>query len=616
MAVSRIQPATGANDFTLDIGSSGNTTFELAKEYSPGAYSILSQLSDSTLDVYAINTDGSIAGYTNTKAFTATKGFNKLVVLGATENDLLSFSYKTTYSPISKGSDLQVGAFIDSISPSVLETIDDSATIIGGNFLSNVEVFFTGSNGVALPAKTVSRVSSTELSIIRPDNLLVANNPYTVTVSNPGLQSPVGSSRHILPNSISAGSSPVWSTPATLPSFRKNVAYSVTIVASDTENTAMTYSIVSGALPSGLALNSNTGVISGTTSTDIVSIFTIRATDTGGNYLDRQFTLPNASPIWSTSAGALTPAVILTAYSLQLSASDDSAPNVVFSIASGSLPSGLSLSSSGLISGTPTVAGTSTFSINATDNNGVSSERGFSIYTAASYVATFTSSSSFTFPSTALPSATILVVGGGGSGGDGNAAGGAGGAGELIYGTATMQPGAVYGITIGAGGTGIGNNGGNSAIGTLAVAIGGGTGGFNPRNATSGGSGGGGGGPSGGTAGAAAGAAGTVPAGCTSYRNAGGNWSQPAYNWGVGGGGGGAGSAGGTGLAPNGGAGLSYNITGTTVTYAAGGSGLNTNSTGVNSAAKPNNTGHGGDGTSDGTDAPGGSGIVVIKYYA
>jgi hypothetical protein len=616
MAVSKIQPLGGANDFTLDIGSSGNTTFELSKEYSPGAYSVASQLSDATIDIYAINIDGSIAGYTNTKAFTATKGFSKLVVIGATTNDLLAFSYKTTYSPMSKGSDLQVGPFIDSVSPSMLETLDDTATIMGGNFLSNVEVTFTGSDEIALPAKSITRVSSTELLVTRPDGLAPQNNPYTVTVTNPGLQSPIGSSRHILSNSVSAGTGPSWQTAATLPSFRKNTAYSTTVVATDTENTQMTYSIVSGNLPTGISLNPSSGVVSGTTGLDIVHVLTIRATDTGGNYLDRQFTLPNASPIWSTAAGALTPAVNGNPYSYQLSASDDSAPNIVFSISSGSLPSGLSLSSSGLISGTPTAGGTATFSVNATDNNNISTERGFSIYVASSYVSTFTSSSSFTFPAQALPDATILVVAGGGSGGDGNAAGGAGGAGELIYGTATLVPGSTYGITVGAGGSGIGNNGGNSAIGTLAVAIGGGHGGLYPSNATSGGSGGGGGGPNTPNNGAPAGAAGTVPSGCTSYRNAGGNWQSGGYNWGVGGGGGGAGSAGVTGYAPNGGAGLYYNITGTNSYYAAGGSGLNQNSTGVNPAAKPANTGHGGDGTSDGDNAPGGSGIVVIKYFA
>jgi hypothetical protein len=51
-------------------------------------------------------------------------------------------------------------------------------------------------------------------------------------------------------------------------------------------------------------------------------------------------------------------------------------PSYSFALASGSLPSGLSLSSSGLISGTPTAGGTSTFTVTVTDSFGNSATSG------------------------------------------------------------------------------------------------------------------------------------------------------------------------------------------------------------------------------------------------
>lgn len=54
-----------------------------------------------------------------------------------------------------------------------------------------------------------------------------------------------------------------------------------------------------------------------------------------------------------------------------------------FSLLSGALPTGLSLSSGGVISGTPSVAGTYTFTIRATDANGSTGDTPFEIIIAA-----------------------------------------------------------------------------------------------------------------------------------------------------------------------------------------------------------------------------------------
>ncbi len=159
---------------------------------------------------------------------------------------------------------------------------------------------------------------------------------------------------------------PTWSTAATLPVFTRNSAYSTTVVATD--DGTLTYSLVSGTLPTGLSLSS-AGVISGTPSSSTNAAFTIRVTDDSGNTADRGFTMSNALPSWSTS-GTLSSGYINGPYSYQLSAPDDSGVAPTYTLNSGSLPAGTTLSSSGLISGTTTTAATSTFTVRATDANG------------------------------------------------------------------------------------------------------------------------------------------------------------------------------------------------------------------------------------------------------
>ena len=229
-------------------------------------------------------------------------------------------------------------------------------------------------------------------------------------------------------------------------------------------------------------------------------------------------------------------------------------------------------------------------------------------------VTSFTSTGSYSWTAPLdVVSVEVLVVAGGGAGGShtGNGAGG-GGAGGLIYNTSyPVVPGTTYPVVVGVGGTSVsgnnaGNNGSNSIFGNL-IAVGGGGGGRDDSSgltnaARSGGSGGG------------AGANGFGKPGITGQGYPGGNGTSGGGN---GSGGGGAGGAGGdgrdTGGIAAGGAGLSINITGSSVSYAAGGAGQP--ALGTSAAAGTANTGNGGQGHYGvSTSGAGGSGIVVIKY--
>jgi len=91
----------------------------------------------------------------------------------------------------------------------------------------------------------------------------------------------------------------------------------------------------------------------------------------------------DATPVWSTSAGTLaTINDFATGTHATLSATDPEGETVTFSLDSGSLPGGLSLSSSGVISGDPTNVSSTTqsnFDVAASDGTGNSVNRSFSI---------------------------------------------------------------------------------------------------------------------------------------------------------------------------------------------------------------------------------------------
>ena len=94
----------------------------------------------------------------------------------------------------------------------------------------------------------------------------------------------------------------------------------------------------------------------------------IRLTGSGGGQADfDQVAITATSSTQLTLGPASLPAVTLDfAYSAQLTASGGTPP-YTFSVVSGGLPTGLTLSSSGLISGTPTQPGTSTFTVQVKD---------------------------------------------------------------------------------------------------------------------------------------------------------------------------------------------------------------------------------------------------------
>lgn len=143
-------------------------------------------------------------------------------------------------------------------------------------------------------------------------------------------------------------------------------AYSFTVQATG-GTPPYVYTITSGALPAGLILSSS-GSISGTPTTAGIASFSIQATDSTSTSqkASAAFTLPiQPAPLVVTTT-TLPSAHLNTAYATSLQVTGGTQP-YTFTLPSGALPLGLTLSPSGTISGTPTSAGTSTFTVAVKD---------------------------------------------------------------------------------------------------------------------------------------------------------------------------------------------------------------------------------------------------------
>ena len=128
-----------------------------------------------------------------------------------------------------------------------------------------------------------------------------------------------------------------------------------------------TWSIASGSLPAGLSLDSYSGVISGTPTVTGTSNFIVQVTD-ANSATDIQalsIVVNPVAPVISTTL--LANATQASSYSKTLTVSGGVSP-FTWSVVSGTLPAGLSLNSStGVVSGIPTVQGTSIFTVQVTD---------------------------------------------------------------------------------------------------------------------------------------------------------------------------------------------------------------------------------------------------------
>ena len=189
------------------------------------------------------------------------------------------------------------------------------------------------------------------------DNNLIED----MTAGNPGSYAATGSANNGWTMQMVAfkPASPVI-TSATKASGTVGTAFSYQITAT---NSPTSYGATG--LPAGLTVNSTTGLISGTPTAAGTSTVTLSATNAGGTgNATLTLTITVAAPVITSATKAS--GTVGTAFSYQITAT-----NAPTSYGATGLPAGLTVNSTtGLISGTPTAAGTSTVTLSATNAGG------------------------------------------------------------------------------------------------------------------------------------------------------------------------------------------------------------------------------------------------------
>ncbi|MER8709456.1 putative Ig domain-containing protein [Mesorhizobium sp. M1088] len=165
-------------------------------------------------------------------------------------------------------------------------------------------------------------------------------------------------------------------SPPSLPSPVYNQAYSQQLTASG-GMTPYTFALTSGTLPSGISFDA-AGLLSGTPTNTGTFNLVVAATDANGFIGSKSYTLIIAEPTVELTPASLPNPIYNQAYSQQLAASGGAVP-YTFALTSGTLPSGISFDATGLLSGTPTNTGTFDFTAVATDQNGKSGSKAYSV---------------------------------------------------------------------------------------------------------------------------------------------------------------------------------------------------------------------------------------------
>ena len=243
------------------------------------------------------------------------------------------------------------------------QTLNFTATVANDSGDKGVTWSISGTGCTGNACGTLTNTTSTKATYIAP-----ATVTANMTVSIQATSAADSTKAHSA--NVVVSPEPTITT-TSLASGTVGAAYNVTLHSAGGAG-AVTWSLATGsALPAGMSL-STAGVISGTATTPGTTNFTVKVTDASGAKegqcsQTQQLSLTIKPAVLTVTTTSLPNGVVGTAYSSSLATAGGTG-NISWGVTAGSLPGGLTLSNAGSISGTPSAAGTFTFTVTATDS--------------------------------------------------------------------------------------------------------------------------------------------------------------------------------------------------------------------------------------------------------
>jgi hypothetical protein len=264
------------------------------------------------------------------------------------------------------------GPAIDTIDPG--DSASFTAAVTGGSTTAGVT--WTLTNCSVSTCGSLSNSTTTGVTYTAPATVATA---FTVTLTA------AASAKSSITQTVALNVpiNPAITTPAgALPGATFGAAYTTPLAATG-GITPYTWTISQGALPTGLAISSTTGAITGSPTAGGTSSFSVTLTDSGSPALTATtaFTLTTVYPTLSITTTSLPHGTEGTAYSATLAATGGSnAYTWTVTAGTGLSATGLSLSPSGAITGIPTTGETSIpVTIQVTDSAGNTASATFTV---------------------------------------------------------------------------------------------------------------------------------------------------------------------------------------------------------------------------------------------
>jgi iron transport multicopper oxidase len=305
--------------------------------------------------------------YVNVKGAFAADKAAKAYVVSPNRHPFVSVEPATAWASPNEATTVQV--------PVVLQQPAAQPVTITASSKDGTAVAGIDYQGISAGTQVTIPAGQTQASVpvtIDPGSLGGSQKSFTVSISGPGggvqvvegaatvtIVPPVGNVTQPPPPTA-----PVLTADAPAGDATVGAAYGYTFAASGSPSPSFT--VASGQLPPGLALDPS-GVLGGVPTTAGSYTFTVQAANgVGAPAVSPSLTINVAPPPVAPAFTADSPptsATVAQAYSYTFTAAGQPAPT--FSLNSGSLPPGLTLDSSGDLTGTPTNAGSYTFTVAA-----------------------------------------------------------------------------------------------------------------------------------------------------------------------------------------------------------------------------------------------------------